>query len=971
MSCTFLVNAQDNSYYSFNDMYGQDKSTVYDILEAENGSFWFGTSEGLVHFDGQENKTFVLNDFNTEYTNIKIDSVGDVWFSNFGGQLFKLHDNKIENIIDKFNDSDFISDYIFGKNGKLYFTLNKRSSIFCLGETEPFFHRDSSSIQSIKKSVSGFEFIIYKTIQGQPTFKGMRYEADLSNNTVTQKDSFDIPAFSSKQVVLHHKDSIIGMLANTYLDFFSFKKGDAKNIEFNTKGSLTDNDINGFTMLDNKSVILGKKKSFSVTFNKGKVELSSWSGIKNASKVIKDREGNIWVATLNKGIFIIPNSTMVNYPLIPQNEILKVEQYKSGEFFFSDDVGSLYKYNDQTKEVEVIGEEIITPDFSFSINPYEEQIVFSSQNFIYDLNSKSFHDILNRPYFKDRHFLNENDFVETGIRSFIGSMDGKAKDILDHRYKFKEAQRQPIGFNHYLIKNGKCNNIIESLNKENLYIEYMGGLVHYSKTTSPKNLYHKERPIISTCLLSDPKLGAWVYSNDGFLHKVVEGNIVRSDSIGKDVKQLAYCDSLVFLLSSKSIFRYDLISEELNELNELDGLVDENIVSVFCLDDSLLIWGEKTLQKLPISYNYTNVTRPLVYIKDIHVNDQPLSLDSNKEFEHNQNNIVIHFGANSIRSKQTYTFQYRLLNTSEEWIEITSEVPFARFSYLAPGDYQFQVRVKNEDGAYSNIESFDFVIKSHFTQTWWFISLVIFIVLLIILLVTINRMNTLKKRNALESDKQLLQQEVYKSKVTAIRAQMNPHFMFNALNTIQEFIVTNQSDVASEYLADFADLMRRYLDQSRKEELSLEEEIETMKIYLGLENLRFDNEIKWKIEVDEQINLSSTLIPVMLLQPFVENAIKHGLLHQKGDKNLFIQFSLNHSNHLEIKIQDSGIGRAASQQINQKREDAHTSFATSAIEQRFEMINRSSSQHVKLTYNDLIEKSESKGTEVVLVISIF
>ena len=188
--------------------------------------------------------------------------------------------------------------------------------------------------------------------------------------------------------------------------------------------------------------------------------------------------------------------------------------------------------------------------------------------------------------------------------------------------------------------------------------------------------------------------------------------------------------------------------------------------------------------------------------------------------------------------------------------------------------------------------------------------------------------------------------------------------MFNALNTIQEFIMTNQKNVASEYLADFADLMRKYLEQSKSEEVTLSEEIETLEIYLNLEALRFDGQLDFNLHCEPTINPFETTLPVMLLQPFVENAIKHGLLHKEGKKSLRIRFRKLASN-IECIIEDNGIGRTASQKMQQKQ--IHHSFATSAIDQKTDLVNKSSNREISIQIIDLFaEDTSPSGTRVVI-----
>jgi LytS/YehU family sensor histidine kinase len=198
---------------------------------------------------------------------------------------------------------------------------------------------------------------------------------------------------------------------------------------------------------------------------------------------------------------------------------------------------------------------------------------------------------------------------------------------------------------------------------------------------------------------------------------------------------------------------------------------------------------------------------------------------------------------------------------------------------------------------------------------------------------------------------------------------MNPHFIFNALNSIQEFILLNKKELASNYLADFADLMRSYLQHSQEDTVSVQDEIETLDLYLKLEKIRFDDDFEFYIQCDNQIDKEQTLIPSFLVQPFVENAIKHGLLHRTGLKKLSISFTKTNNQSLKCEIEDNGIGRAASAQINNKRK--HQSFATKASQSRLDLLNQSTKEKIDLQIVDVFDAANNpSGTKIIIAIPI-
>jgi LytS/YehU family sensor histidine kinase len=198
---------------------------------------------------------------------------------------------------------------------------------------------------------------------------------------------------------------------------------------------------------------------------------------------------------------------------------------------------------------------------------------------------------------------------------------------------------------------------------------------------------------------------------------------------------------------------------------------------------------------------------------------------------------------------------------------------------------------------------------------------------------------------------------------------MNPHFMYNALNSIQALILKKDIKNSNLYLSQFSRLMRKVLEISGKLEISIQEEVETLELYLSLEQLRFGAEFNYEIIVQKDLDAYSCYIPPLLLQPFVENAIKHGLLHKKGDKKLTISFQKEHDT-LVCMIKDNGIGRVHAQEIKDRQREAHHSFSTSATQKRIELLNNVNGKNLALELIDLYENDEPSGTLVIMKIPI-
>jgi tetratricopeptide (TPR) repeat protein len=227
----------------------------------------------------------------------------------------------------------------------------------------------------------------------------------------------------------------------------------------------------------------------------------------------------------------------------------------------------------------------------------------------------------------------------------------------------------------------------------------------------------------------------------------------------------------------------------------------------------------------------------------------------------------------------------------------------------------------------------------------------------------LNKKYETEKREAELREIKLQQTE---SELKAIKAQMNPHFIFNALNSIQEMFFIGDKRLANEHLGKFSQLTREILKASGKQFISLTEEIEMLTKYLELEGLRFEKDFSFSIKVNDENAADDVLLPPMLIQPYIENAIRHGLLHKKGEKKIEIDFVFDEAKKLLTGIiTDNGIGRNASTEIIKNRSQLHESFSTSANEKRLELLNQNREEKIGVLYEDL-----ENGTKVNILIPV-
>ena len=241
----------------------------------------------------------------------------------------------------------------------------------------------------------------------------------------------------------------------------------------------------------------------------------------------------------------------------------------------------------------------------------------------------------------------------------------------------------------------------------------------------------------------------------------------------------------------------------------------------------------------------------------------------------------------------------------------------------------------------------------------WIIIIVTFLLLTAILYF-------LYRQRLLEKQKRILTLEQ-----DVLRIQMNPHFIFNALNSIKHYIINNEQKNAVHYLNKFSKLVRKILESSTLKEVSLQEELETMDLYMNIENIRFSNEINYSISVDESLDLSKVKVPPLVLQPFLENALWHGLSSKKGDKTINLSVFKPSKDFFQIDIEDNGIGRKASAKIKSNKFINRKSIGIELTEERLNNFIKDFQNPFSLIFNDLLDDNKNpKGTKVALKIPV-
>ncbi|MDX1477870.1 MAG: histidine kinase [Saprospiraceae bacterium] len=422
----------------------------------------------------------------------------------------------------------------------------------------------------------------------------------------------------------------------------------------------------------------------------------------------------------------------------------------------------------------------------------------------------------------------------------------------------------------------------------------------------------------------------------------------------------------------RNIYQLDADDEVVVRYGPEDGLPDPGVYGFEDLttlpDGRILVSARKQFAFVDPGTARVHPEIPAPYLAQIEVNGVAMHPDTNPVHKQpvqlgpQQNTITFHFSAQAYSTPESVRFQYRLNGVDREWVQTSRKYNSPTYAHLAPGTYQFEVQAVGHNGIWSEPIGLQLTIATPFTQQWWFRLSVL--IILTGLLAVIVRMQTLRARH-----RQRVQQQISDLERQALQAQMNPHFVFNALNSIQHLIAHGEQRKSMIYLNKFSKLLRSVLDSAGVADVVLSKEIENIEHYLVLESLRFEGEFAYDIRVDPELLEDHVRIPGFVLQPIIENAIHHGLLHKAGKGDLLVHIR-DCGDYLECIIEDNGIGRVAAGRLVRQHASQRISHGLEITRKRLALIHKHRLDDVMIV-DDLYDASgTATGTRVTIKLPV-
>lgn len=942
---------------------GLPSNTIYNILQDAHGYIWISHDKGLSRYNGQRVKNYASQMLQSRgVSNLNEDKFGKIWCQNFSGEIFFTTENG----------------------------LTQDSLVVSKGNFIPFQIYDGSKLVSIQNEQLHIQDIVTGSVS---QLKSGNRAFTPSNILVKENKIYalinkgeSIVRFSSlKQDVLWKLPSIIKpfLFESNENNLFIFPKNsvDKAAILDEKTGNLVYKNL-GFEGVIQNVALINKEIWISTSEGAYKFDLNlnmlhngkPYFPKCNISKIIQDKEGMIWMSTLNMGVIIVPDFNVENINS-GASSITTASYFSSvNKIILGTADNTILELDPKTRTTRLL--KVLGPrnDVLHIYNDVANDRIWIASDKMYSLKggANTIEFAMSVPM-KDITFIGSEFYAmatpegivlirsisDTSNQTMAKALTGKAIPWLNNRQLLPGSE-------------GRAKAVLWDPNSQTLYGSNYKGLFSWTIGGQHKNIQYKNKNIYaSDILLKGTKVFVGTYG--GKLYILEDGKIIKvienfEGLKGLSITRLRQFGDFLWILFENSLVRYDIYKGVYNIYNATDGLPNTEIKDISIANGMVYLATRDGL--VSFSENIKTISeQPTVLIEDFEVNH--ISKPNTGEvisLRTNENNLEITLAVLSFRNNDDIKLWYRL--NDKEWMPLSTG-RVLHLVGLSPGSYQVHFKAVTSDGREIPANKvLKFRIAAPVYARWWFILLILLFISALVFYFMRFRIFELKKEAEFKSARERLERELQISTLASIKSQMNPHFVFNALNTVQSFIFTNDRDSATDYLSKFSELTRMILDMSNKEKITLSEEIKGLTLYLDLEKRRFEDTIEYSIVVNENINPDMVQIPSMLIQPYVENAIKHGLLHKRGDRKLKIEF-LREENAVIAFIDDNGIGRKKSQELKAMKPSSHKSFASEANSKRLQLLNQGRNNTIDIEYLDKIDSyGNSLGTMVVLAIPL-
>jgi len=985
-----------NFYHLFLEN-GLSDARVTDIVQDKYGFMWFATANGLNRYDGYVIKTYNSGKNDNGLPSDNIVSLfsavnGTLWIGtgtgavtfDFASEKFKTFDTSYKEgaEIQKLLISDLEED----KNGNIYAATDKGVFKYASGQKKwqnlNAAFKPAGKLRRVRRLKFFSDDLLFCSTSGNiPVFR-----INVKNNTydslVDKNDTLPPNMYGLEK--LNENEMLGGLLSNGFSRFEvntgSFKGGSgvlrrSDSVRYNTVYDILKDSRGRVWMASNYFRVAEylPEQDTIVTFSSDPFNPFGFDG-NTAICLYEDRQHNLWVGTSSKGVYRFnPDDNNVKFHAnLDRGSVFSLGNWDNNTLFIGSEKGPAF-YNYKTGATTAyIGLTTMGKDA-----PLEN--VLSG---IPDRNGK---------YFwmgTARLGLMRYDRTSSRFKCFSRISTPRLEDDgINNLLQLPNGNLFIIGFGKpgiFNTTNFKITTIrndssavfqltgVTSLcydNRDHIWLAAAGGkLYEYEPLT---NLLTDRSALLSA--FADLKAIYKIFFADKFYLATNAGLIIlnpgnkpaiflteKPDSTLPDIRGILPDGEYVWFANNRRIGRLHPATGEVLYIGEREGVYRMLLYPRTLMKSpqgTIIIGSNKGYFEIHPGRIKDRLTSEAPVITAFRIYDQPLesaeAVSGMKEInlKYSQNFFSFEMSSFNYNVAEDVQYAYKLEGFDKDW-QYIGKLRKGSYTNVPGGNYTLRLKAGNSSGQWiENTQTINIYIGRHFLNTWWFWTVAGLILASMGFLFYKRRIARINKEARLRSDYEIKLNELENS---ALRTQMNPHFIFNSLNTINSFISRNETMQAHHYISKFSKLIRFILDHSRQRKILLSDELEVLNLYIQIEQIRFENKFDWELVIDEGIDTTTLELPPLVIQPFVENAILHGLLPLEKNGKLTIKIE-HKGDLLWCTIEDNGIGRVKAKELKKSFLAKHKSHGIEITLKRIELFNKEHGKELSVEITDIPE----------------
>ena len=921
---------------------------IHAVFADSKGYLWFGTNSGAIRFDGKETKKFAGEKSVQEgsVVHFQEDSNGTIWMVGLGGLVSYLEKDTFflhlhADSLGRFCDNYCVTTgfYVENNGDAIYIAVDKYGiiKIDSKGNREILQPPTKPSILMLDGGGEKLLWQFYKDDKGKFIYEKNKEQQTLPPLYILKNDKFILADTLPNEVFKYSRKGSL-KLKNGQNLLFSFghlylmENGkliwhrphpyDVTHLFEDSRGRIVISELRtGFKTYENLSDL--KNDTYRSFLEK---DLSTYCA--------EDINGGLWFSTLINGVYHSSMLDIIEYDQqsnFPDEDIRGYVQTENPEEFIVQFArGDLYSFTPE-KELTIIEQGITKGKWAYSLfYEKENKRIWSSDPTLFYIKDGKRKYVYYTNKNGEKRNIRARDLVYDKPRAHLWARDYNGLACIDLN------TMETILHTSNLTKGWKMDALAVDQNGQ-AWCSNGYGLIKWEnpvfKRTKLNAIDYKDKFLISGIYpQKDSSLLLCVYGKGLLSFKdTVQWELNTSHGLSSNTVRGIHLEdeNNFWVISDKGlnqVHRNEDGTFQINQFTKKSGLPNDNLFGISEINDTLWFLSDKNIVKFPKPSLKKNKMRP--YVKELLVNNESQDFNLEVSLPYDENNFALTFGYFSYAQKGEINYRYQINGAANQWSY--SDNPQVNLFSLSPNQYDIEFQAQDQNGKWSDSSHFKFNIDKPFWKTNLFTLIWVISFLFLIWWYYKKQLSRIEEKNA-------TQRQINELKLTALRAQMNPHFIFNSLNSVQNFIVQNDKMNATTYLAKFAHLIRGVLNASRKEEITLEEEINLLENYLSLEKLRHKDKFDYHIRVDDQLSTSEVMLPPLLAQPFLENAIIHGFTNKKEKGIIELGFLKENSNML-ITINDNGNGIYHTQSQKEKPSIHHKGVGMSISEKRLQLV---------------------------------